>query len=205
MQGHYICLRQASKKWGVVKNSCTSLKGQWVHRQYCMRHLNPSDINVILGSKSTVQPTATSNITTVLNKEAEWQIQEKGNWRMQKIVQMFTILTHIRVQLLLCLYSSLWYWAPLGTTTVANRMTIDNLIVAKNHKLKPSYTPVTVYKHLCRSTQFNISSSAPCTHNSGKHWHLRACRHPLTHTKNKSQPQCTNTFWRQQNGIVKCS
>lgn len=71
MQEHYICLRQASKKWGGVKNSWTSLKGQWVHRQYCMRHLNPSDINVILGLKSTVQPTATRNITTVLNKEAE--------------------------------------------------------------------------------------------------------------------------------------
>lgn len=104
---------------------------------------------------------------------------------------MFTILTHIRVQLLRCLYNSLWQWAPLGTTTVTNRMTIDSLIVTKNHKLKTSYTPVTECKHPCRSTQCNTSSSAPCTHSSGKHWHLRACTHPLTYTQSKSQPQCT--------------
>lgn len=40
-------------------------------------------------------------------------------------------------------------------------MTIDDLVVTKNHKLKTSYTPVTECKHLWRSTQCNTSSSHP--------------------------------------------
>lgn len=48
----------------------------------------------------------------------------------------------------LCLYRALWHWELLGTTTVANEMSDDLLVITEKHKLKTNWTPVIQCKHI---------------------------------------------------------